>query len=420
MKKLLFLCLFFVSMLGIQRAISQSLWLDTANYTPQQIVTDFFDSTYVTVSNITYTGGPGSMCFFDGSSTPLGMNAGLLITTGTYVGLNAGNTQGGFSGTMNTSGDTDLDGLIPGFFTYDAAVLEFDLVPDKDTIWFQYVFASEEYQEFVGSTFNDVFGFFISGAGIAGVQNIALIPGTTTPVSINNVNAGLNSQYYVWNDTIGSPCYNVMEYDGYTTPMTAYAVVIPDSVYHIKIAVADAGDYILDSGVFLDAESLGGGFLRVMGNFSASISGDDVHFYDKSRYATNWFWDFGDGTTSTDRSPIHTFLNLATTQYTVTMIASNYISADTIVMQVGGASAVDMPISMIANVFPNPVRTTLNIEMLHQAPGVVKIIDLSGKVQINQAVNGLTKIETGNLESGIYFLQIVTQGNLYQSKLMKE
>ncbi|MBX7240294.1 MAG: choice-of-anchor L domain-containing protein [Bacteroidia bacterium] len=419
MKKFLSLIVLSLGLMGLQKSYGQ-LWLDTTNYTPQQIVTDFFDSTYVTVSNITYTGSSGSMCFFDASATPLGMNAGLLITTGTFAGLNAGNTQGGYTGTMNTPGDADLDSLIPGYMTHDAAVLEFDLVPDKDTIWFQYIFGSEEYQEFVGSAFNDVFGFFISGPGISGTQNIAFIPGTTTPVSINNVNANLNSQYYVWNDTIGSPCYTIMEYDGYTTPMTAYAVVIPDSTYHIKIGVADAGDQILDSGIFLDAESLGGGFLKVMGNFSPSISGDDVQFYDKSRYATSWFWDFGDGTTSTLRNPVHTFVNLATTQYTVTMIASNYNSADTVVMQIGGTNSIALPLSAIASVYPNPTKGMLNIEMKNTASATLKVYDLNGKVQYMQTVSGFAKADLSDLQSGVYFLQMEMDGRTYQTRLIKD
>ncbi|MBK9459454.1 MAG: choice-of-anchor L domain-containing protein [Sphingobacteriales bacterium] len=74
---------------------------------------------------------------------------------------------------------------MPGF-TYDAAVLEFDIVATEPTIEFKYVFGSEEYLEYVGSNFNDVFGFFIGAIGDP-LQNIAFIPDTTVAVSINNV-----------------------------------------------------------------------------------------------------------------------------------------------------------------------------------------------------------------------------------------
>ena len=111
----------------------------------------------------------------------------------TAVGPNdqggAGDDLLGFSG-----GDADLDQLA-GVSTYDAAVLEFDFIPASDTLTFDYVFGSEEYNEYVCGTVNDAFGFFLSGPGIAGpytngAENIALVPGTTTQVSINTVNNG--------------------------------------------------------------------------------------------------------------------------------------------------------------------------------------------------------------------------------------
>ena len=79
------------------------------------------------------------------------------------------------------SGDTDLDKLVPGYYTYDATVLEFDFKPTKNVIRIQYVFSSDEYNEYVGSKYNDVFGFFVNG------KNIAKLPDSTN-VTINNIN----------------------------------------------------------------------------------------------------------------------------------------------------------------------------------------------------------------------------------------
>ena len=129
-------------------------------------------------------------------------------------------------------------------------ILEFDFVPQGPEIKFEYVFASEEYPEFVDSDFNDVFGFFLSGPGILGdysnsAKNIAVIPNTTTPISINNVNSGLNSAYYVSN-TGGS----TIQYDGFTTVLTAKSEVQCGLTYHIKLAIADVQDNIFDSAVF--------------------------------------------------------------------------------------------------------------------------------------------------------------------------
>lgn len=107
--------------------------------------------------------------------------------------------------------------------------------------------------------------FLASGPGIMGTQNLAIIPGTSTPVAINAVNSGTSgsnanpnspcnlsySNYYVDN-TNGT----TIQYDGFTTVLTAFAIAIPCQTYHLKIVVADAGDADYDSGVFLQAGSL--------------------------------------------------------------------------------------------------------------------------------------------------------------------
>ncbi|MBK7148351.1 MAG: choice-of-anchor L domain-containing protein [Bacteroidetes bacterium] len=140
-------------------------------------------------------------------------------------------------------------------------MLEFDLQVLSDSVEFKYSFGSEEYLEWVSAGYNDVFAFYISGPGIAGQQNIALVPGTATPVSIDNVNDISNSAYYVDNGDgftapqNGSNYY--IQYDGFTTVLTAKRKNLqPCQTYHLRLAIADAGDGILDSGVFLEANSL--------------------------------------------------------------------------------------------------------------------------------------------------------------------
>lgn len=201
---------------------------------------------------------------FSAVGTNLGLSDGILLTTGNYSIAAGTNNQNGAATVDNNPGDATLQ-AIAGLNTYDAAVLEFDFVPQNDTIAFRYIFASEEYPEFVCSTYNDLFGFFISGPGITGAQNIAIIPGTNTPVAINSVNSGASgananpntpcnlsySNYYVDN-TNGT----TIQYDGFTTVLTATAIVVPCQTYHLKIVIADAGDADYDSGVFLEAGSL--------------------------------------------------------------------------------------------------------------------------------------------------------------------
>ncbi|MEJ2201922.1 MAG: choice-of-anchor L domain-containing protein, partial [Desulfuromonadaceae bacterium] len=130
--------------------------------------------------------------------------------------------------------------------TYDATILSFDFVSYSDSAYFNYMFVSDEYTEYVASQYHYVFAFFFNGS------NIALLP-NGTPVTINNVNNGSNSSYYNDNDSNGAFPF---EYDGFTDMLTASITnLIAGQTYSITLAIADAGDSILDSGVFLQAGS---------------------------------------------------------------------------------------------------------------------------------------------------------------------
>ncbi|PSF38882.1 PEP-CTERM sorting domain-containing protein [Aphanothece hegewaldii CCALA 016] len=205
----------------------------------------------VSISNVNFVGGSGplfSAGFFQDPSEVMGLNEGIILTSGD-VNLALGpNNSDSSTGFINTPGDADLDALIPGFSTLDSTVLEFDITSATGDLFIQYSFASEEYNEFVNSNSNDVFGFFFEGT------NIALIPGTSTPVAINNVNKNLNSGFYNNNDPsdLGIPTPFHIEYDGFTDVFTAKATgLTPGQTYNLKLAIADAGDRTLDSAVFI-------------------------------------------------------------------------------------------------------------------------------------------------------------------------
>jgi gliding motility-associated-like protein len=155
-----------------------------------------------------------------------------------------------------------LSQAIQGTQTYNAAILEFDFIPYADTIRFKYVFGSDEYPEFAppnNTTYNDVFGFFISGPGITGFQNIAKLPNGAV-VSINNVNTITNPFYFVNNGDGNTAPYNqspqYIQYDGFTKVLEAVSQVQCGQTYHLILAIADVGDGQWDSGIFLEANSL--------------------------------------------------------------------------------------------------------------------------------------------------------------------
>ena len=174
--------------------------------------------------------------FSCGSAANLGMESGLLLTTGVVSNAKGPNISSSTSMDNFLPGSSLLDPLTGGGDGYDATVVSFNISSNTNTITFQYVFASEEYNEYVNAGYNDVFGFFISGPGITGSQNIAVLPNTTTPVTIDNINNGLNSQYYLDNETqlVADPIrFANIEYDGLTVVLTATATVVPGNVHLI-------------------------------------------------------------------------------------------------------------------------------------------------------------------------------------------
>jgi YVTN family beta-propeller protein/cysteine-rich repeat protein len=211
----------------------------------------------VTVSNVQFTGNPLAGGTFDGGAGSIGLDAGVVLSSGTVAGVAGPNDSDGQSTEFGLLGDADLNTLTSGGATNDAAVLEFDFVPTSSVITFTYVFGSEEYDEYANTGFNDVFGFFVNGT------NLALLPDGVTPVTINTVNGGnpsngtgpVNPAFFVGNDCTPRPCGIDMELDGRTVTLELRATVNPGVTNHLKMAIADVSDDSLDSWVFIKAGS---------------------------------------------------------------------------------------------------------------------------------------------------------------------
>lgn len=230
-----------------------------------QQIGEMLEGLGVTILNASIQCGPGSQgCASFTGSTTLPFDEGIMLATG-YTRFHAGPAQNFTSTVLGTGSDPDLV-AISGTIINDRCVLAFDCIPDGDTLIFDYVFASEEYPQFV-CAFNDVFGLFVSGPGLFGpysgdAVNLAVLPGTITPIGINTVNGGLNNdpnnpmcpasnpQFYVDNSLGWEHVFN-----GHTTGLMATTVVQPGQPYHFKLAVGDASDSSYDSAVFLKAFS---------------------------------------------------------------------------------------------------------------------------------------------------------------------
>jgi hypothetical protein len=248
----------------------------------------------IVVSNVQCRAKCNAIGRFSGAAQIVGFDTGIVLGTGSVTEIVGPNDSSGTTTINGLGGDPDLAALVLGRGTADAAVLEFDFqyvlgCQGMSTVYFEYVFASEEYSEYVlpeSGEHYDVFGFFLNG------KNLAIVPGTTsTPVSVETVNCGYfdihcclqsqlrdcppfggpncnlfrnNSFPQIPNEScqdpgcpadINGPCPDAIpintEMDGLTVPFTATGSVDPTGVNHIKLAIADVGDDVLDSNVFL-------------------------------------------------------------------------------------------------------------------------------------------------------------------------
>lgn len=421
MKKLVFLPL---ALIG-HFALAQTLFVDTMQYTPADIVMDFFNGTCVDVTSVEFLGEPKQLSFFEGSQSGLGVNAGILFTTGEAQVAIGPNNQDGASNGFNIATPDALLATITNGSTFDRSMLHLSIVPHSDSIGFQYVFASEEYCEYVNTQFNDAFGFWIQGPGASNPdgspRNIALVPGTSTPVTINNVNYQTNSGYYINNTpptgnlcgqspTPATDAMEAVQYDGLLNVLTASATVVPDETYEVWIGIADVGDAVWDSGIFLSVESLcGDSLLQPVAGFNTNVNGTTVQFANTTKYATAWNWDFGDGAVSSERYPTHTYANLDQ-PHTVRLIASNWCCSDTSYITVGASGLQEEELPSFS-IYPTQFSDWLVIAPNDASlAGEITLSDISGQTLIRRSFSGKTVLQTATLSKGAYFLNINVLG----------
>lgn len=204
--------------------------------------------------SISYLGGAGQAGIFsNGRAGGIGIDQGIILTTGLGAYAEGPNISDSRTFSWGRPGDSDLNEIVGGL-TLDANILQFDFQTSTTNLFFDYVFASEEYNEYAGSFFNDVLAFFVDG------ENIARVNGE--PLSISTVNCGFNligpghnCELYNNNDPSDGGPFFQMEYDGFTDVLTASIMGLSPGMHTVKLAIADRGDPAFDSAVFIKAGS---------------------------------------------------------------------------------------------------------------------------------------------------------------------
>lgn len=302
MNKIIFTLFFLV----FYTVTGQNITVD-ANYTATQLVQDVLvNSGCIQVSNVSVSGGnfgsgETSYGYFNANGSVLPFTDGVLLSTGklnSAVGPNSNFSDDG-SG-IGWNGDSDLNTALGLSNTFNATVLEFDFIPNTNQISFDYIFASEQYLSNPSSNqcnYTDGFAFLLKEASSSTYQNLAVIPGTTTPVKVNTVRGTgticppANEAYF---DAFNSGNYPTT-FDGQTKTLTVQANVNPGTLYHIKLVIADEGNARFDSGIFLKAGSfnarkdLGPDRLITTGNPLCSGENLIVNAFENLATSYQWF-----------------------------------------------------------------------------------------------------------------------------------
>ena len=256
------------------------------NRTAMQMAQKLVGNDQISITSATLNCPGNALGFFNSTNTVIPIDSGIVLTNGLssqipgIATINRSSTIRGFN-----IPDPDITS-IGATSQLDLCALEFSFIPKGDSIFFDYVFASEEYPNFNCSQINDIFGLFLSGPGIVGKKNIATVPGTNIPISINSINSGVvsppNSLTTCNNIGAGSPftqfyTSNAMgidlAYNGLTTLLTAKHAVQPFQTYTLKLAIVDVFDALFDSGIFFKSGSF---ISNPLLNGIAKSSGDTI------------------------------------------------------------------------------------------------------------------------------------------------
>ncbi|WP_139959643.1 choice-of-anchor L domain-containing protein [Flavicella sediminum] len=254
-----FFALFFVSFCSYGQKITTD-----SSLTAQQLIEDILTEGCVETTNIQSNSngsasGITSFARFDRASSSFPFESGIVISTGNVNSVGNSDINPALGDGNTTWGtDSDIETALGVTNTLNATSIEFDFVSLTNTLAFNYLFASEEYEgEFPCNLGSDSFVFLIKETGSTDpYTNIAVIPGTTAPVNIGNIRPDISGLCAAENEEyFGGYLNGDTNFFGRTKVLTASANIVPNQSYHIKLIIADQTDQFFDSAVFIEGSS---------------------------------------------------------------------------------------------------------------------------------------------------------------------
>ena len=424
MKKLLLL-IFYV--LLSELSFSQMI-TDGTTYTTQQLIQDVlignpnFPVTNINSSTGTDFNNVNGIGYFTNNST-FPMSSGLVLSTGDILNIPGQNTSvlnDGSDGGFGWIGDAELENLTGISNTYNASSIQFDFIADISSISLDFIMVSEEYGNFE-CTFADIFAFIVTDNTLGISENIAVVPNTTTPISVVNVRGGantcgpLNEQYFdQYNFTIADPNINSIpatsspiNFNGQTQEFVLIKDLIIGNSYTIKIVIADNLDQIYDSALFVQNSSFGA-FPRfaqqpsdifiddmdnngveifnlkinesqMLGSVDTSIYTFDFSYHNSLADAESGSNPIANPTSYTNNSDLETIYVRMLNPYTGKAATTSFrITIDNSLLS-NEENSLNKQL-----IYPNPVKDKLNFEFRNQTITQINIYDSNGKMILSK------------------------------------
>lgn len=286
MKKLLHSLLF----AAVPIVASAQVTVSTSQYTADQLVNNVllnnscYSATNVSSKTGTDFASVNGIGYFQNNNSGFAFENGIILSNGDALNAPGPNTAVISGGSQTWLGDSDIDSFLnsggPAYSSKNASVLEFDFTPLEDEISLNYIFASNEYGQFQCSWSDGVVFLLKDVTEGTNYSNIAVIPGTSTPITVSTIRSNannsacpsVNSEFF-GNYYAANPGIAPINFRGATLAMTAQSPVIPGHTYHLKIAIADNQDAVFDSAVFIEGGSLN---IGAFGDLALLAQGDNI------------------------------------------------------------------------------------------------------------------------------------------------
>lgn len=359
----------------ISNARAQYITIDESQTVTQLVEDVLINNACANVSNITVTsyngGGGDSYGYFTAGTSAFPFVEGIVLTTGRAVSAIGPNSGILSEGPTSWAGDSDLEQALGVNNTINATVLEFDFLPLANKISFDYLFASEQYLTNPSSgqcNYTDGFAFLLKKANTSDpYQNLALVPGTNIPVRVNTVRGAgticpaANEAYFdSFNDF-----ENPTNYNGQTVILTAASTVEPNVLYHIKLVIADQGNNLYDSAIFL-----GGGSFKVQKDLGDNrlfatnnpLCPNETLVLDATEPGINTYQWFKNGVAiPAETNPTYTVISAGIYEVEISLNSAACISTGEITIEYATLPTITTPVSLVECDGNSDGSTTFNL-----------------------------------------------------------